>query len=79
MFRILATDGLLTPMAACPTIRRVSSSIEYRWRWPVSDAEMMTLTAAHGGQAVPGWWDQIRPYSLGWVTARLPDGGLAGS
>ena len=38
----------------------------------------MTLTAAHGGQAVPGWWDQIRPYSLGWVTARLPDGGLAG-
>jgi GNAT superfamily N-acetyltransferase len=32
----------------------------------------------HGGRAVPGWWDQIRPYSLGWVTARLPGGGLAG-
>ena len=27
---------------------------------------------------MPGWWDQIRPYSLGWVTARLPRGGLAG-
>ncbi len=23
------------------------------------------------------WWDQIRPYSLGWVTARLPGGGLS--
>ena len=69
---------LLTPMAACMMIRPVSSSIEYRWRGPVSDAEMMTLVTAHGGQAVPGWWDQIRPCSLGWVTARLPGGGLAG-
>jgi GNAT superfamily N-acetyltransferase len=65
-------------MAVCPTIRRVSPSIEYRWRGPVSDVEMMTLITAHGGNAVPGWWDQIRPYSLGWVTARLPGGGLAG-
>jgi ribosomal protein S18 acetylase RimI-like enzyme len=25
------------------------------------------------------WWDQIRPHSLGWVTARLqPGGGLVG-
>jgi hypothetical protein len=39
---------------------------------------MMTLITAHGGQAVPGWWDQIRPCSLGWVTARLPGGGLVG-
>ena len=36
----------------------------------------MTLITAHGGEAVPGWWDQIRPHSLGWVTARLPGGGL---
>ena len=68
----------MTPVAVCPTIRHVSPSIEYRWRGPVSDAEMMTLITAHGGQGVPGWWDQIRPYSLGWVTARLPGGGLAG-
>jgi ribosomal protein S18 acetylase RimI-like enzyme len=28
---------------------------------------------------VAGWWDQIRPHSLGWVTARRqPGGGLAG-
>jgi len=78
MFRIMARYGLLTPMAVCPTIRPVSPSNEYRWRGPVSDAEMMTLITAHGGQAVPGWWDQIRPCSLGWVTARLPDGGLVG-
>jgi ribosomal protein S18 acetylase RimI-like enzyme len=27
---------------------------------------------------VAGWWDQIRPHSLGWVTARQPDGALVG-
>jgi len=78
MFPITPSYGLLTPTAACSTIRPVSGSIEYRWRGPVSDAEMMTLITAHGGQAVAGWWDQIRPCSLGWVTARLPGGGLAG-
>jgi ribosomal protein S18 acetylase RimI-like enzyme len=31
------------------------------------------LVHAHGGRPVAGWWDQIRPYSLGWVTARLLD------
>jgi ribosomal protein S18 acetylase RimI-like enzyme len=25
-----------------------------------------------------GSWGQIRPYSLGWVTASLPGGGLVG-
>src|SRR6266496_3310579 len=40
---------------------------------------MVTLVRAHGGQAAAGWWDQIRPNSLGWVTARLqPHGGLVG-
>ena len=65
-------------MAVCPTIPHVRPSMEYRWRGPVSDADMMALVTAHGGQPVPGWWDQIRPYSLGWVTARLPGGGLVG-
>jgi ribosomal protein S18 acetylase RimI-like enzyme len=46
--------------------------IEYRWRGPITDAEMVMLVHAHGGRPVAGWWDQIRPYSLGWVTARLP-------
>jgi GNAT superfamily N-acetyltransferase len=56
----------------------VSQPIEYRWRGPVTDAEMVALVIAHGGRAAAGWWDQIRPHSLGWVTARQPDGALAG-
>jgi len=56
----------------------MSQPIEYRWRGPVTDAEMVALVTAHGGRAAAGWWDQIRPHSLGWVTARQPDGALAG-
>ena len=56
----------------------MSQPIEYRWRGPVTDAEMLALVAAHGGRAAAGWWDQVRPYSLGWMTARLPGGGLVG-
>jgi ribosomal protein S18 acetylase RimI-like enzyme len=53
--------------------------VEYRWRGPVTDADMVTLVRAHGGEPDPGWWDQVRPYSLGWVTARRPgDGDLVG-
>jgi len=33
---------------------------------------MVMLIRAHGGRPVAGWWDQIRPHSLGWVTARVP-------
>ena len=36
---------------------------------------MVTLVRAHGGQPAAGWWDQIRPCSLGWVTARVQGGG----
>jgi GNAT superfamily N-acetyltransferase len=39
---------------------------------------MVALVTAHGGWAAAGWWDQVRPHSLGWVTARQPDGGLVG-
>jgi len=40
---------------------------------------MVTLARAHGGRAPAGWWDQVQPFSLGWVTARLPlSGGLVG-
>jgi GNAT superfamily N-acetyltransferase len=75
-----AADGayLLTSPAAYCTIRGVSQPIEYRWRGPVTDAEMVALVAAHGGRAAAGWWDQIRPHSLGWVSARQPDGALVG-
>jgi len=44
----------------------------------LTDEEMVDLVRAHGGQAVQGWWDQIRTYSLGWVTARGTDGAVIG-
>jgi ribosomal protein S18 acetylase RimI-like enzyme len=57
----------------------VSEPIEYSWRGPLTDAEMVALVTAHGGQVMAGWWDRVRPHSLGWVTARLqPGGGLVG-
>ncbi len=33
---------------------------------------------SHGGVPSAGWWDRIRPHSLGWVTARDADGLLVG-
>ena len=38
---------------------------------------MVDLVRAHGGRVAQGWWDQIRAYSLGWVTARV-DGVVIG-
>jgi GNAT superfamily N-acetyltransferase len=55
-----------------------SDEIAYAWRGLVTDAEVVALVEAHGGHAVVGWWDQIRPHSLGWVTARAVDGTLVG-
>src|SRR5690349_8540939 len=52
--------------------------IDFRWRHPLTDDEMVELVRSHGGNAVAGWWDQIRPHSLGWMTARLGDGTLIG-
>jgi ribosomal protein S18 acetylase RimI-like enzyme len=56
----------------------VTSQIEYRWRADVSDAQLVALVEAHGGRSETGWWDRIRPVSLGWVTAHLPAGDLIG-
>ena len=52
--------------------------IEYCWRGPVSDAEIVELGESHGGRPAAGWWDSIRSHSLGWVTARDHDGILVG-
>jgi hypothetical protein len=52
--------------------------IDIRWRAPVRDTELVALTQSHGGHAVAGWWDQVRPHSLGWVSARLADRSLVG-
>lgn len=57
---------------------RMDDTIAYDWRADLPDAELGALVAAHGGSPVPGWWDRIRPHSLGWVTARDADGLLVG-
>jgi ribosomal protein S18 acetylase RimI-like enzyme len=55
-----------------------SDGITYRWRGALSDEEMVVLVEAHDGKAEAGWWDRVRPHSLGWVTARTGDGTLVG-
>lgn len=56
----------------------MSDGIVYSWRGPITDEEVVGLVEAHGGRPVAGWWDRIRPHSLGWVTARTRDGLLVG-
>jgi len=56
----------------------VAEDIEYRWRFPITDDEVNDLTRSYGGHAEAGWWDRIRPHSLGWATAHLPDGTAVG-
>lgn len=48
------------------------------WRGVVADDELMALDEALGGRVVQGWWDRVRPHSLGWATARGQDGELIG-
>jgi ribosomal protein S18 acetylase RimI-like enzyme len=48
------------------------------WRGALGDDEMIDLVLSHGGHPQRGWWDRIRPHSLGWVTARSSDGTLVG-
>jgi GNAT superfamily N-acetyltransferase len=56
----------------------VSDGVAYCWCGPLADAEMVGLVRAHGGRDVPGWWDQVREHSLGWVTAWTTDGAVVG-
>jgi len=50
----------------------------FEWRGDASDEELVALTRSHGGSPERGWWDRVRPHSLGWVTARAADGTLVG-
>lgn len=52
--------------------------ISIGWRMQLDDREMVDLVSSHGGDPQPGWWDRIRPMSLGWVTARDATGQLIG-
>ena len=58
--------------------RHAPADIRFAWRAEAADDELVTLTLSYGGRAEPGWWDRIRPHSLGWVTARSADGTLVG-
>jgi ribosomal protein S18 acetylase RimI-like enzyme len=60
-----------------PDARRLRD-VRFGWRDEATDDELVTLTQSHGGAAQAGWWDRIRPHSLGWVTARNGDGVLIG-
>jgi ribosomal protein S18 acetylase RimI-like enzyme len=39
---------------------------------------MVDLVESHGGTPEHGWWETIRPHSLGWATARTREGVLVG-
>lgn len=52
--------------------------VRFAWRAELADDELVDLTRSHGGTATAGWWDRIRPHSLGWVTARDDRGALVG-
>jgi len=54
------------------------TDVAFAWRSAITDEELVELTLSHGGAAQRGWWDRVRPYSLGWVTARAHDGRLVG-
>ena len=56
----------------------MSAQVVYVWRGPVRDDELVEVVESHGGRPAPGWWERIRPHSLGWVTARDTDGLLVG-
>ena len=56
----------------------MTDPIHYAWRADLTDDEMVDLVLSHGGRASAGWWDRIRPHSLGWVSARDSEGLLVG-
>jgi GNAT superfamily N-acetyltransferase len=56
----------------------MSAEINYEWRGAITDREMVQLVDSYGGSSEVGWWDRIRPFSMGWVVGRLVDGGVAG-
>ena len=60
------------------TMHEDHPTVCFEWRGEASDGELVALTKSHGGAALPGWFDRIRPHSLGWAIARTPEGILVG-
>jgi len=61
-----------------PAMVTSEQPLRIEWRSAVSDEELVDLTRSHGGAAEGGWWNRVRPHSLGWVTARTEAGELLG-
>jgi ribosomal protein S18 acetylase RimI-like enzyme len=59
-------------------VRSGSEDAVLAWRDLLTDEEMFDLVVSHGGNPERGWWDKIRPHSLGWATARTQEGTLIG-
>jgi len=49
------------------------ADVRFRWRGDASDAEVVALTDSEAG-----WWERVRPHSLGWVVARAAGSALVG-
>ena len=75
--RTAAPSAEVAKLPATSSGSERADQVVYTWRGEISDAELVVLTESHGGRAEAGWWDRIRPHSLGWVTARL-SGEVAG-
>jgi ribosomal protein S18 acetylase RimI-like enzyme len=56
----------------------VETPVSYEWRGVLTDEEMVGLVRSYGGNVEVGWWDRVRPHSLGWVVARDGDGAVVG-
>ena len=54
------------------------NEIAFAWRDALTDDEVFELVVSHGGEPEHGWWDRIRPHSLGWLTARTHERALVG-
>ena len=63
---------------ASEAIESFPDGVVLQWRGPLGDEEMVDLVASYGETPMPGWWDRVRPHSLGWVTARIADGTVVG-
>jgi ribosomal protein S18 acetylase RimI-like enzyme len=66
------------PLASQAVRGGSADGIVFVWRGSLDDDEMFDLVVSHGGRPEHGWWERIRPHSLGWVTARTVDGTLVG-
>jgi ribosomal protein S18 acetylase RimI-like enzyme len=52
--------------------------LRFAWRGELTGRELVELTESHGGRSEAGWWERVRPHSLGWATARTDADELVG-